>query len=131
MGRNPDRGSISRLTTIREEDIEAIARREHNEWLEFMEVRGYHLPSYCPKIGRGCVKCNSDVLPYDRLPDDVRERQSIRIQNMGRIMEDLGYTVVPMSPLEVERVEVTEPTEVRDLIAPGLLAIRPNTRPTP
>ena len=131
MGSDPDSG-ISRLTTFREEDVEAIARREHNEWLEFMEVRGYHPPSYCPKVGRGCVKCNPYVLPYDRLPDAVRKRQSIRIQNMGRIMWDPGYTVVPMSPLDVEGVEdIPKTTEDRNLLAPRPLINRLNTRPSP
>jgi hypothetical protein len=132
MGSDPDRGGISKLATVREEDLEAIARREHNEWLEFMEVRGYHPPSYCPKVGRGCVKCNPDMLPYDRLPEDVRKRQSIRIQNMGRIMEDLGYTVLPMSPLDVERMEIIpEIRERLELLAPKPMAIRPNIRPSP
>jgi hypothetical protein len=122
------------LTTIREEDVEAIARREHNEWLEFMEIQGYHPPSYCPKVGRGCGKCNPDILPYDRLPEDVKKRQSIRIQNMGRILEDLGYTIMPMSPIDIDRVgEISGTTEGPDWLAPRArpLRIRSNIRPSP
>ena len=87
------------LFPIREEDVEVIARREHNDWMEMMEGRGFHPPSHCTWYGRGCAKCNPDVLPYDSLPEGVKKRQLRRFLNMGHILEEMGYRTATAPPL--------------------------------
>jgi len=115
------------LFPIREEDVEVIARREHNDWMEMMEGRGFHPPSHCTWYGRGCAKCNPYVLPYDSLPEGVKKRQLRRLLNMGHILEEPGYGTFPNLPFENSRPVTLDRGKDTAGMEPEPLAVRART----
>ncbi len=69
------------------EDIESLARRLHDAWVESMYRSDYHLPCFCPYFGCGCPKCCPDLVDFEELSIEVREK---RVADAMALALDLG-----------------------------------------
>jgi hypothetical protein len=72
------------------EDVESLARKLHDAWVESMQRSDYHLPCFCPYFGCGCSKCCPDLVDFEELPSEVREK---RIADAMALALDLGIPV--------------------------------------
>lgn len=86
-------GDLLRIR-LSDEEVESLARQNHEDWLEMMEGQGYHRASFCPHFGHGCDKCNPDMVSYEELSDDIKEREMLRIRKFVRNLSELGYVVI-------------------------------------
>jgi hypothetical protein len=89
---------VARQLAISEDDLVRLARQAHSRWVEMMESRGYHPSSFCPCFGKGCSKCNPDMVPFDDLQPDVREGYLSRIRSFEESLGELGYLIHPPRP---------------------------------
>ena len=97
--------------------LERVSRLDHEIWKHAKAAEGYHYPSECPYRSKGnrCKKCSMLFIPYDVLPEDVKELNRIRWRNMDKILSKLGFRLEKLPNLEVPNVveDAGRTTELR------------------
>jgi len=76
--------------------LEKMSEFDHEIWKTAKTEEGYHNPSHCPFKNKGqwCRKCNPMFVPYNLLPDDIKELNRIRWRNIHTILNKLGLEIV-------------------------------------
>jgi len=72
-------------------DIEFMAQREHERWLAEKAERGY---VHGPRDDRGKPPKHPDMLPYERLTEDVKDYDRNAVRNIPTVLAGIGYEVV-------------------------------------
>ncbi len=112
-------GRVGHRLTISEDDLLRLARQAHSKWLEMMESRGYHPTSFCGSFGKGCPKCNPDMVPFDDLPGEVREAQISCIRAIEESLGELGYLIYAPKPSESPKLPWPPVREIELTQGPG------------
>jgi hypothetical protein len=75
---------------LSEAEIEKLAKMEHERWVGKKLDWGWHHATVTDK-GR---KLHKDLVPWEQLPPDEREKDIVFIRSIPRILERSGYIAV-------------------------------------
>lgn len=91
--------------------IESLAKAVHDAWWEEKLRQGFHHPSLCmvgasSRAGeiedeshghfkvddrhRFCDKCHHDMIPYDRLPENIKELDRVTVRTVLRALGEMA-----------------------------------------
>lgn len=85
------------------EHIEELSAEVHNAWWREKEKQGFHPPIKCEnaleegqseKFSKRCVKCHTDMYPYNELPDNIREYDRVTVRSVLHAIEKLDNNIV-------------------------------------
>lgn len=79
----------SRVCELSEEQVEILARMEHARWVKERLSRGWTLGERCPE-----AKTSPYLVPYDQVPDEVREYDRDAARSVIPLLEMVGIAVV-------------------------------------
>jgi hypothetical protein len=78
------------VVRLSEAEIEKLAKREHERWMRKKLDWGWEYAKVTDKT----KKLHKDLVPWEELPLDEREKDIVFIRNIPRILEKAGYIAV-------------------------------------
>jgi len=74
--------------------LEKMSEKIHNIWVNESIKQGKHHPSVCPDERIGCLKCNESLIPYNDLPECIKELNRVIVKEFENSLADLGAFVI-------------------------------------
>jgi len=78
------------VSTLPSEQHEPLKRLEHDRWLRERLQKGWAFG----KPSNRALRLNENVLPFDKLPAEVRPLDLVAVQTILKRLPQLGYAVV-------------------------------------
>ena len=79
------------------EQEEKLAIAMHDEWLKTMKEQGYH--RMMSATGNLCEKCRSDLLSWEKIPEEVQDRNR---RSVTRLLRELAAISAQAPDIEVK-----------------------------
>ena len=107
--------------------LEDLAIAEHNAWMEQKRLEGW-IPG---KVRSEDLRIHDSLVPYDKLPEEQKEKDRQQVKSYPDIVSQAGYIIVkkseeePEETKEPEKREIVERTEEPEELISEII-IRPN-----